>query len=154
MSLKNNRKIAFLTAGGIAPCLSASIGALIIEYVKKLPDVEMIGYSHGYKGLLLGTLNFFSATLPKGIEVIFFPLCPLIQSTINGKLATAAIFSSKSKSLSIRIAFELSCIPTPDDIDLACFSNIVTLCPNFFNIKPQHKPPTPAPTIPIFNTCL
>ena len=47
-------KVAFLTAGGIAPCLSASIGRIIKNYSEKSPDVEMIGYLHGYKGLLLG----------------------------------------------------------------------------------------------------
>ncbi len=47
-------KIAFLTAGGIAPCLSASIGRLIEQYHVKFPDAKMIGYLNGYKGLLLG----------------------------------------------------------------------------------------------------
>ena len=47
-------KVAFLTAGGIAPCLSSSIGALIGEYNKLAPNVEMIGYLNGYRGLLLG----------------------------------------------------------------------------------------------------
>lgn len=47
-------KIAFLTAGGIAPCLSASIGALIEQYNSLLPDAELIGYLNGYQGLLLG----------------------------------------------------------------------------------------------------
>jgi pyrophosphate--fructose-6-phosphate 1-phosphotransferase len=47
-------KIAFLTAGGIAPCLSASIGALITEYNQLAPDAELIGYLNGYRGLLLG----------------------------------------------------------------------------------------------------
>lgn len=71
MSLKNNRKIAFLTAGGIAPCLSASIGALIIEYVKKLPDVEMIGYSHGYKGLLLGNHIPINEKVKQNANILF-----------------------------------------------------------------------------------
>ena len=47
-------KIAFLTAGGIAPCLSSSIGALICEYNSLAPKAEMIGYLNGYRGLLLG----------------------------------------------------------------------------------------------------
>ncbi|NOZ03048.1 MAG: pyrophosphate--fructose-6-phosphate 1-phosphotransferase [FCB group bacterium] len=47
-------KIAFLTSGGIAPCLSASIGALIERYSKLAPEAELIGYLHGYRGLLLG----------------------------------------------------------------------------------------------------
>lgn len=48
------KKIAFLTAGGIAPCLSSSIGALIEKYNQIAPDAEMIGYLNGYRGLLLG----------------------------------------------------------------------------------------------------
>ncbi len=48
------KKVAFLTAGGLAPCLSSSIGFLIDEYNKVAPEVEMIGYINGYKGLLLG----------------------------------------------------------------------------------------------------
>jgi diphosphate-dependent phosphofructokinase len=47
-------KIAFLTAGGLAPCLSASVGYLIDMYSKKLPKAEIIGYRNGYMGLLKG----------------------------------------------------------------------------------------------------
>ena len=53
MSKKVN-KVAFLTAGGLAPCLSSSIGFLIDEYTKKAPDVKLIGYLDGYMGLLKG----------------------------------------------------------------------------------------------------
>ena len=41
---KEVKKVAFLTAGGLAPCLSSSIGFLIDEYNKKSPKTEMIGY--------------------------------------------------------------------------------------------------------------
>lgn len=47
-------KIALLTAGGLAPCLSAAVGGLINEYTKKLPKAEIIGYRNGYMGLLKG----------------------------------------------------------------------------------------------------
>jgi len=47
-------RVGFLTAGGIAPCLSASIGHLIKNYSEKDKSIQMIGYLHGYKGLLLG----------------------------------------------------------------------------------------------------
>ena len=46
-------KVAFLTSGGIAPCLSAAIGRLIENY-KRNSSIELIGYLNGYKGLLLG----------------------------------------------------------------------------------------------------
>ncbi len=48
------RKVALLTAGGFAPCLSAAVGGLIERYTELAPDVEIIGYRHGYQGLLLG----------------------------------------------------------------------------------------------------
>ena len=48
------KKVAFLTAGGLAPCLSSSIGFLIDEYTKRSPETEMIGYINGYMGLLKG----------------------------------------------------------------------------------------------------
>ena len=51
---KEVKKVAFLTAGGLAPCLSSSIGFLIDEYNKKSPNTEMIGYVNGYMGLLKG----------------------------------------------------------------------------------------------------
>ena len=47
-------RIAFLTAGGIAPCLSSSIGELIKEYHVRYPNAELFGYLNGYCGLLMG----------------------------------------------------------------------------------------------------
>ncbi len=48
------QKIAMLTAGGLAPCLSAAVGGLIMEYTKLAPKAEIIGYRSGYAGLLKG----------------------------------------------------------------------------------------------------
>lgn len=48
------KKIAILTAGGLAPCLSSSIAALIERYAEVAPGVEIICYRSGYKGLLSG----------------------------------------------------------------------------------------------------
>lgn len=47
-------KVALLTAGGLAPCLSSAVGGLIERYSEMAPDVEIIGYLGGYKGLLQG----------------------------------------------------------------------------------------------------
>ncbi|MGB0152850.1 MAG: pyrophosphate--fructose-6-phosphate 1-phosphotransferase [Verrucomicrobiales bacterium] len=52
-------RIAFLTAGGIAPCLSASIGGLIEHYNKIAPDADLMGYLNGYQGLLTGKSYHF-----------------------------------------------------------------------------------------------
>ena len=51
---KNVKKVGILTAGGLAPCLSASIGYLIETYTRKAPEVEIICYVNGYMGLLQG----------------------------------------------------------------------------------------------------
>lgn len=47
-------KVAILTAGGFAPCLSSAIGGLIQRYTELAPEVEIIVYKHGYQGLLTG----------------------------------------------------------------------------------------------------
>ncbi len=52
--MKQPRKVAILTAGGLAPCLSAAIGGLVRQYTAVAPDIELICYRFGYKGLLLG----------------------------------------------------------------------------------------------------
>jgi len=51
---KNVKKVGILTAGGLAPCLSASMGYLIDNYTRKAPEVEIICYVNGYMGLLQG----------------------------------------------------------------------------------------------------
>ncbi len=48
------KKIALLTAGGIAPCLSAAVGYLIAGYSESVPDAKIIAYRNGYMGLLKG----------------------------------------------------------------------------------------------------
>ena len=47
-------RVAMLTAGGFAPCLSSAIGGLIERYTQVAPEVEIIAYRHGYEGLLKG----------------------------------------------------------------------------------------------------
>jgi pyrophosphate--fructose-6-phosphate 1-phosphotransferase len=47
-------KVAILTAGGFAPCLSSALGGLIERYTEVAPDVEIIAYRYGYQGLLQG----------------------------------------------------------------------------------------------------
>jgi pyrophosphate--fructose-6-phosphate 1-phosphotransferase len=44
-----------LTGGGYAPCLSSAIAGLVTRYSELAPDVELIGYTHGYHGLLTGS---------------------------------------------------------------------------------------------------
>ena len=51
---EKKQKVALLTAGGLAPCLSSAVGGLIERYSELAPEVEIIGYIGGYKGLLKG----------------------------------------------------------------------------------------------------
>ncbi len=64
-------KIAFLTSGGIAPCLSATIGRLIENYLSNSPNLEIIGYLNGYKGLLLGNSIPFPESLLKNANKFY-----------------------------------------------------------------------------------
>ncbi len=52
--MSQKKKVAILTAGGHAPCLSAAVGQLILHYTAQCPDWDIICYRSGYKGLLLG----------------------------------------------------------------------------------------------------
>lgn len=48
------KRVALLTAGGLAPCLSSAVGCLIERYTEIAPYVEIIAYRGGYSGLLRG----------------------------------------------------------------------------------------------------
>jgi pyrophosphate--fructose-6-phosphate 1-phosphotransferase len=48
------RRVALLTAGGLAPCLSSAVGALVERYTELQPEIEIIAYLNGYAGLLGG----------------------------------------------------------------------------------------------------
>jgi len=54
------KKVAILTAGGLAPCLNSAIGSLIERYSEIDPSIEIICYRSGYKGLLLG--DYYTVT--------------------------------------------------------------------------------------------
>jgi len=64
-------KVAILTAGGIAPCLSASIGRLIEGYAKLYPNITMIGYLNGYRGLLLGNSIEITDEVKKNSHILY-----------------------------------------------------------------------------------
>jgi pyrophosphate--fructose-6-phosphate 1-phosphotransferase len=54
------KKVAILTAGGLAPCLNSAVGSLIERYTEIDPSIEIICYRGGYKGLLLG--DYYTVT--------------------------------------------------------------------------------------------
>ncbi|WP_286961530.1 MULTISPECIES: pyrophosphate--fructose-6-phosphate 1-phosphotransferase [Arsenicicoccus] len=64
------KRVAMLTAGGYAPCLSAAVGDLIERYTEMLPDVELIGYRHGYHGVLTGSYTVFDEETRRNAGVL------------------------------------------------------------------------------------
>ena len=64
-------RVALLTSGGIAPCLSAAVGGLIEKYNEISPDSEIIGYKYGYRGLLLGESITFSQNVKDNYEIFY-----------------------------------------------------------------------------------
>jgi len=69
--MKEVKKVALLTAGGLAPCLSSAIGALISRYTEAAPDIEIICYIGGYKGLLLGESIAVTDEIRKNAKVLY-----------------------------------------------------------------------------------
>jgi pyrophosphate--fructose-6-phosphate 1-phosphotransferase len=62
--------VAFLTAGGLAPCLSSSIGYLIESYSIRSPGTRLIAYRGGYKGLLAGDYTEITPQMRNEIGIL------------------------------------------------------------------------------------
>ncbi|MED5434061.1 MAG: pyrophosphate--fructose-6-phosphate 1-phosphotransferase [Candidatus Neomarinimicrobiota bacterium] len=89
-----NMRVAFLTAGGIAPCLSASIGYLIQFYNDIRNDISFVGYLNGYKGLLTGnSINFPNEIKDNALELLNYGGSPIGNSRV--KLTNVADCVSK-----------------------------------------------------------
>ena len=67
----NVKKVALLTAGGLAPCLSSSVGRLIEKYSEVSKDIEIIAYISGYKGLLLGDSIKINEKIRDHVSVLY-----------------------------------------------------------------------------------
>lgn len=65
------KKVAILTAGGLAPCLSSSLAALIERYSEMAPEIEIICYRSGYKGLLSGDSFRITPDMRARIAVLY-----------------------------------------------------------------------------------
>ena len=77
-------RVAFLTAGGIAPCLSASIGYLIQFYNNIHNDISFVGYLNGYKGLLNGnSINFPNEIKDNALELLNYGGSPIGNSRVK-----------------------------------------------------------------------
>jgi diphosphate-dependent phosphofructokinase len=64
-------KVGILTSGGLAPCLSSAVGRLIRQYIKLVPDIEILGYRYGYRGLLTDQKLELSKSLPHVAEMLY-----------------------------------------------------------------------------------
>jgi pyrophosphate--fructose-6-phosphate 1-phosphotransferase len=64
------KKIALLTAGGLAPCLNAAVAGLIERYTQTAPEVDLICYRSGYKGLLQGDSMHVTAEMRATARVL------------------------------------------------------------------------------------
>ena len=69
--MKEVKKVAILTAGGLAPCLSSAIGRLIVRYTEVAPQIELICYTSGYKGLLLGESIAVTDEIRKNATILY-----------------------------------------------------------------------------------
>ena len=82
-------KVAMLTAGGFAPCLSSAIGGLIERYTEVAPEVEIIAYRYGYEGLLQGDSITVTPTVRENAALLHaFGGSPIGNSRV--KLTNAA----------------------------------------------------------------
>ncbi|MDO5645423.1 MAG: pyrophosphate--fructose-6-phosphate 1-phosphotransferase [Dermabacter sp.] len=64
------KRVALLTAGGYAPCLSSAVGGLIERYNELNPEIELIAYKHGYWGLLSGEKVVIDEDVRKNAAVL------------------------------------------------------------------------------------
>ncbi len=63
-------RVALLTAGGFAPCLSAAVGYLVQRYNEIAPEAEIIAYQYGYHGLLTGNYVVIDDDARKNAEIL------------------------------------------------------------------------------------
>ncbi len=78
------KKVALLTAGGLAPCLSSAVGGLIQRYTEVAPDIEIIAYRGGYQGLLKGDIMHVTPEVrDKAHLLLDFGGSPIVNSRVK-----------------------------------------------------------------------
>ncbi|MGV1005083.1 MAG: pyrophosphate--fructose-6-phosphate 1-phosphotransferase [Candidatus Nanopelagicales bacterium] len=78
------KRVALLTAGGLAPCLSAAVGGLIQRYTDVAPEVEIIAYRGGYQGLLLGEKMIVTPEVREKAHLLLeFGGSPIVNSRVK-----------------------------------------------------------------------
>ncbi|WP_104107330.1 pyrophosphate--fructose-6-phosphate 1-phosphotransferase [Nocardioides sp. 616] len=77
-------RVAILTAGGYAPCLSSAVGALIETWTQVSPETEILAYRHGYQGLLTGDSVVVDEDARRGASILHrFGGSPLGNSRVK-----------------------------------------------------------------------
>ncbi|WP_114422709.1 pyrophosphate--fructose-6-phosphate 1-phosphotransferase [Nocardioides houyundeii] len=77
-------RVAILTAGGYAPCLSSAVGALIETWTRVSPETEILTYRHGYQGLLTGDSVVVDEDARRGASILHrFGGSPLGNSRVK-----------------------------------------------------------------------
>ena len=100
-------KVAILTSGGLAPCLSAAVGGLIHRYNELDPTVEIMVYLNGYQGLLLGQSRVISKKAQnEALTLLNFGGSPLGNSRV--KLSNAKDCEKKGLIQAGENPFEVS----------------------------------------------
>ena len=64
-------KVALLTAGGLAPCLSSAVGRLIERYNEVSAEIEIIAYIGGCKGLLQGNSIYVDDDIKNNASILY-----------------------------------------------------------------------------------
>ena len=60
--------VAVLTSGGLAPGLSSTVVSLVEHWMLHDPDTEVLGYRHGYAGLLTGDALWFGPEIRRHLH--------------------------------------------------------------------------------------
>lgn len=100
------KRVALLTAGGFAPCLSAAVGGLIARYTEVAPEVEIIAYQHGYHGLLTGNYVVVDAEARANAKILErFGGSPIgnsrVKLTNNADLVKRGIIGEGQRALEV-----------------------------------------------------
>jgi pyrophosphate--fructose-6-phosphate 1-phosphotransferase len=107
------RKVALLTAGGFAPCLSAAIGGLVERYSELAPEVEIIGYRHGYQGLLKGD---------------YLPVTPAVRARARllHQFGGSPLGNSRVKLTNVKDLVKRGLITSPRTASMCCTRSVAT----------------------------
>jgi diphosphate-dependent phosphofructokinase len=78
------KKVALLTAGGLAPCLSSAVGGLIERYTEIAPEIEIVAYRGGYAGLLTGDTMVVTPEVREKAHLLHnFGGSPIVNSRVK-----------------------------------------------------------------------